>query len=128
MCDYQLLLNFWLSHNKYYTMRSVTRKIITGIHVPIIIIKIYIQGINTEIYLPGWLEMGGWNASSLWTGPKENIMKIPFYLLKVSQCQNFKKKTLNINIISLKTGLDQVYAMPKNLKAYFLNFFVILIS
>lgn len=72
--------------------------------------------------------MGGWNASSLWTGPKENIMKIPFYLLKVSQCQNFKKKTLNINIISLKTGLDQVYAMPKNLKAYFLNFFVILIS
>lgn len=33
------------------------------------------------------------------------------------------KKTLNINIISLKTGLDQIYAMFKNLKAYFLNFF-----
>lgn len=108
-------------------MRSVTHKIITVIHVPIIIIKIYIQGINTEIYLPGWLEMGGWNASSLWTGPTENIIKISFYLLKVFQCQNLKK-TLNINIISLKTGLDQIYAMFKNLKAYFLNFFVILIN
>lgn len=33
------------------------------------------------MHLPGWLEMGGWNASSLWTGPKEKT-KTPFLFIK----------------------------------------------
>lgn len=28
--------------------------------------------------------MGGWNASSLWTGPKEKIIEIPILFIKSS--------------------------------------------
>lgn len=59
--------------------------------------------------------------------PYRKYNKNPILLIKSFPMPKLKK-TLNINIISLKTGLDQIYAMFKNLKAYFLNFFVILIN